>query len=205
MNGPLLRRVGEGARVGADARIGGDALGLIEVSSIARGHVVADAMCKRAPVELVLARPVSPGKLLVLVVGGVADVKEAMTTGFAVADEMFVDKLELAQVDPQVIDALRGTYAFIDDHALGLIETFSVASALVSVDGACKAAEVRLVALRLADGIGGKAYYALQGTQGNVEAGLFAAETLVPAGLLVTKELIARPHEALVAELQRGG
>ena len=201
--GPLLRRTSEGARVGADARVGGDALGLIEVSSIARGHVVADAMCKRAPVELVLARTVSPGKHLTLVVGGVADVKEAMAAGFAVADEMFVDRLELAQVDPQLIEALRGTFATLDDHALGLIETLSVAAALASADGACKAADVRLVALRLADGIGGKAYYALQGTQGDVEAGLLAAEALVPAGLLVTKALIARPHEDLIAELQR--
>ena len=41
----------------------------IELSSIARGHRVADAMLKRAPVRLLRADSVSPGKFLVLVDG----------------------------------------------------------------------------------------------------------------------------------------
>jgi microcompartment protein CcmL/EutN len=200
LTGPFLERRGQAARVGAVT----DALGLIEVSSIARGHVVADAMVKRSPIELVLARPVSPGKHLTLVVGGVDEVKEAMVAGQAAADEVFVDRLELAQVAPQLIAALRGELSAIDDRALGLVETFSVAAALVSADAACKAAEVVLVALRLADGIGGKAYYALQGEQGDVEAGLSAAQALIVGGLLVGTELIARPHESLVTALRDG-
>lgn len=201
MLGPFLKREGERVRVGKDARSLGDALGLVEVTSIARGHVVADAAVKRAPVELVLARPVSPGKHVTLFIGEVADVKEAMLAAVEAADDTIIDRLELAQVAPLVIRALRGRASDADDGALGIVETFSVASALLACDAACKAAEVRLLALRLADGIGGKAYFTLQGAQGDVEAGLLAAETIVPSGLLAGRELIARPHEDLLAAL----
>jgi microcompartment protein CcmL/EutN len=205
MTGPFLRRQGEGARVGTDARTAADALALIEVSSIARGHVVADAMCKKAPIELVLARPISPGKHVTLVVGAVADVREAVAIGVEVADDTYVDRLELAQVAQGLLAALRRAAPPPDGRALGLFETFSVASALLASDAACKAAEVELVVLRLGDGIGGKAYFALQGEQADVEAGLHAAETITQPALFAGKELIARPHEDLVAELARDG
>jgi microcompartment protein CcmL/EutN len=203
MTGPFLRRQGEGARVGADATTPADALALVEVSSIARGHVVADLMCKKAPIELVLARPISPGKHLTLIIGAVADVREAMLAGTEAADDTFVDKLELAQVAPALIDALRSTFERADGRSLGLFETFSVASSLLAADAACKAAEVSLVALRLGDGIGGKAYFTLQGEQADVEAGLFAAETITQPALFAGRELIPRPHDDLVAELAR--
>ena len=52
----------------------GPAIGLLELQSIARGVTVADALVKRAAVQLVLNRPVSPGKHLVLCGGEVGDV-----------------------------------------------------------------------------------------------------------------------------------
>jgi microcompartment protein CcmL/EutN len=203
MTGPFLRRQGEGARVGPDARSGGDALALIEVSSIVRGHVIADAMCKKAPVELVLARPISPGKHVTLIVGAVADVREAVQVAVEVAEDTYVDRLELAQVAAPLLDALRRSPATPDGRALGLFETFSVSSGLLAADAGCKAAEVVLVKLRLGDGIGGKAYFVLQGEQADVEAALFAAETITPPALFGGRELIARPHDDLVAELAR--
>ena len=203
MTGPFLRREGEAARVGKDAQHGGDALGLVEVTSIARGHVLADKALKKAPVELVLARPVSPGKHVTLLVGDVADIKEAMAAALEAAEDTVIDRLELAQVAAQLLAALRRELPPINDGALGIFETFSVASALLAADAACKAAEVSIVALRLADGIGGKAYFTLQGDQGDVEAGLFAAESIIGGALLAGRELIARPHDDLLAELRR--
>ena len=44
----------------------GPALALLELDSIARGYVVADAVVKRAPVTLSLAEAVTPGKYLLL-------------------------------------------------------------------------------------------------------------------------------------------
>jgi microcompartment protein CcmL/EutN len=195
MQGPLLRREGEGARVD------GPALGLIETSSIARGIVVADAMVKKAPVALVLARPVSPGKHLTLVSGAVADVGEAMGAGVETAGATLVDRLELAQVADELLRALA-RQAVQPDGAVGIFETFSVASTLLAADAACKAATVVLSEVRLADGLGGKAYFVLAGEQGDVEAALFAAERITPTGLMLARELIARPHEDLLAKLR---
>jgi microcompartment protein CcmL/EutN len=204
--GPFVKRTGDGARVA------GPALGLVETSSIARGIVVADAMVKRAPVAVVLARPVSPGKHLVLVTGEVGDVEESMRAGLEIAGAALVDRLELAQVADEVLAALARA---ADAHpqlpaaadTVGIFETFSVASALLSADAACKAIPgpdgVRLVELRLADGLGGKAFFVLAGAQGDVEAALFAAERAIPTGLLLGRELIPRPHDDLLALLGR--
>jgi microcompartment protein CcmL/EutN len=197
LTGPLLRRDGEGVTVA------GPALGLVETSSIARGIVVADAMVKKAPVTLVLARPVSPGKHLALVSGDVADVEEAMAAGISTAAHTLVDRLTLAQVAPELLAALgRNGVEPLDDDAVGIIETFAVAATLLAADAACKAAVVRLAELRLADGLGGKAYFVLTGEQADVEAGLAAAEAAIAPGLLLARELIARPHADLVAALR---
>ncbi len=196
MNGPFLRREGEGADVA------GPALGLVETSSIARGLVVADAMVKKAPVELVRARTVSPGKHLVIVSGAVADVEEAMRAGIETAAATLVDRLELPQPAPELVAALRREGVAPAD-AVGIVETFSVASALLGADAACKAARVTLAELRLADGLGGKAYFVLSGEHADVEAALYAAETIIPTGLLLARELIARPHDDLLAALRR--
>jgi len=195
LKGPLLRREGEGARVD------GPALGLVETTSIARGLVVADAMVKKAPVELVLARPVSPGKHLVLVSGAVADVGEAMVIGVETAAHTLVDRLELAQVAEELMRALRRE-STAPAGSVGIFETFSVGSALLAADAACKAAEVTLAELRLADGLGGKAYFVLSGEQADVEAALAAAERITPTGLMLARELIARPHDDLVTKLR---
>jgi microcompartment protein CcmL/EutN len=198
MKGPFLRREGEGAEVA------GPALGLIETNSIARGLVVTDQMVKKAPVELVLARTVSPGKHLTLVSGDVADVDEAMRIGIDTAAHTLVDRLQLAQVADELLRALARRTAAKLEGALGIIETFSVASSLLAADAACKAAIVELAELHLADGLGGKAYFILSGEQADVEAGLFAAETAIPTGLLQARELIARPHDDLTNRLRRG-
>src|SRR4051812_50175521 len=65
----------------AEDRLTGEALALLEVSSLARGVVTADAVAKRAPVELLLCEPTTPGKYLVLFAGGVAEVDESLAAG----------------------------------------------------------------------------------------------------------------------------
>lgn len=213
MAGPL-RGTGEGA--GSGALVPGPALGLLELRSIARGIVLSDAVVKRAAVRLCLSRPVSPGKHLTLFCGDVADVEEAFQAGLAVAQagSALCDSLLLAQVHDEVLAALAGTGALAQtraaalreeaDVSLAIIETFSAAAALLSADAACKAAAVRLHTLRLCDGLGGKAYYVLCGSQADSEAALQAAEAALTPGLLLARELIARPHPDLLSALADG-
>ncbi len=174
----------------------GAALGLLELQSIARGMTVADALVKRAAVQLHLNRPVSPGKHLVLCSGDVGDVEEAMQAGRAQAGTTLCDELLLTQVHDEVIDVLRrkDKRPLSEDFSIGILETLSASSTLRGADAACKAAEVRLHELRLCDGLGGKGFAILIGDQDMVEAALATVEQLLSPGLLLTVELIARPH-----------
>ena len=58
-----------------------NAIGGVELSSMARGFDVTDTMLKTAPVQLLLARTVCPGKYIVLVTGEVADVQASVDAG----------------------------------------------------------------------------------------------------------------------------
>ncbi len=80
------------------------ALGLLELESIAAGIEVGDAMAKRAPVELLRAGTVHPGKYLVLVGGAVADVEEALEAGREIGGLSVRDVTFLANIHPDVVD-----------------------------------------------------------------------------------------------------
>ncbi len=46
-----------------------DSIGLVELSSVARGYTVEDAMIKAANVKIIMARTICSGKFLVAVAG----------------------------------------------------------------------------------------------------------------------------------------
>jgi microcompartment protein CcmL/EutN len=183
----------------------GPALALIEIASIARGHRVADAMVKRAPVELLRCDPVSPGKLLVLVAGEVASVDEAFRAGLDVAGDATLDRLYLPQAHEQLPGAIRGEARAGEAAgvaALGVVETKTVAAAILAADAALKAAVVRLIEMQLARGIGGKAYFVVTGALAEVEAAVEAGVGAVDAAAVFATEIIAAPHADFVARLR---
>ncbi len=172
----------------------GPAIALIETESIARGHVVADAVVKKAPVSLLMTEPVTPGKFVILFDGEVADVEAAWREGLEVAGTGIVDRLFLPQAASALAPALRGTLTRGLVDSLGIVETNSVASSLLAADAAVKAADVRLVRMHLAKGIGGKGYFTLTGSLDMVDAAVHAAAAAIAPELLVTTEVIAAPH-----------
>jgi microcompartment protein CcmL/EutN len=181
-----------------------EALALIEVASIARGHRVADAMLKRAPVALLRAGFVSPGKFLVLVEGDVAAVDEAFREGTGIAGERIVDKLFLPQPHAELGPAVRGEARAggaggVD--SLGIVETSTVAATIVAADAAAKAAAVRIIEMQLGRGIGGKAFFTVTGPLAEVEAAVEAATGAIDGALVAGTEIIPAPHEDLVAKL----
>ena len=196
-----------GGAEGAEAGTGPDpsppALALVELSSIARGYQVADAMVKKAPVTLLDCRPVSPGKFLVLVIGEVAAVDEAFRAGLAVAAERAVDKLFLPHAHASIGPAIRGAASAgpggIDSFAV--VETLTVASAILGADAAVKAAAVRIVEMQLGRGIGGKAFFTLSGPLAEIEAGVEAATNAIDRALVIGTETIPAPHEDLITKL----
>jgi microcompartment protein CcmL/EutN len=173
---------------------------MLELSSIARGIATCDAMVKRAPVRVLIARPASPGKYLLLIGGGVAEVGESLDAGAAHAREALLDRLFLPQADPQLALALGASPLAMDLDSLAAVELSTVSATLLAADAAVKAARVALRTLRLADGIGGKGYFTLTGALPDVEAAVGAAVDAAGAGRLVMSEIIPRPHADLPAE-----
>ncbi len=179
-----------------------EALALIELSSIARGHRVADAMLKRAPVNLLRADWVSPGKFLVLVDGSVAAVDEAYRAGLDVAADKVVDRLFLAQAHASLGLALAGDVRSGIVDSLGIVETTTVAATLLAADAAAKAAAVRLIELQLGRGIGGKGFFTVTGSLAEVEAAVEAAVAILEAPQLFATEIIAAPHADLTRKMR---
>jgi microcompartment protein CcmL/EutN len=181
----------------------GPALALIELSSIARGHRVADAMCKRAPVRLARADAVSPGKFVILVEGDVAAVDESFRVGTDVAGDRAVDTLFLPQPHPALWPALAGeARAGEGVESLGIVETTTVAATVRAADAAVKAARVRVTEMQLGRGIGGKAFFTVTGSLAEVEAALDAGVGALDAARVHTTEIIPAPHTDLVAKLR---
>jgi microcompartment protein CcmL/EutN len=163
------------------------ALALLEFSSIAAGIEAADAMVKRAPIDVIKAGTVQPGKYLVLIGGEVADVEESLTAGREVGGAASVDFVYLPQVHPEVVEAIGGGRVPESRDALGIVETTTVAAAIHAADAGIKGAEVRLVEVRLADGLGGKGIVLFSGLVADVEA---AVE--IGVGVLERPDLLVR-------------
>jgi len=179
-----------------------NSIGLIELSSIAAGFAVTDAMLKAADVELVLARTICSGKYMVLVRGDVAAVEASVRAGSTAGDFSVIDSFVIPNVDEQVFPAIAGTTKVEVLEALGAIESFSVASLIEAADAAVKAANVKLIELRLAMALGGKAFVTMTGDVAAVEAAVSAGAAVVAQkGLLVNRVVIPSPRPELLNEM----
>lgn len=180
------------------------ALGLLELDSIAAGIAAGDAMAKRAPIEVIRAGTVHPGKYLVLVGGAVADVEEALAAGREVGAASVRDEVFLPNVHPGVVAGMRGVRREAAREALGVIETDTVAAIIEAADAGLKGARVQLLELRLADDLGGKGYLLFDGPVAEVEAAVETGVGRVAAapGLAwcVISQLHAEMSENLAAD-----
>jgi microcompartment protein CcmL/EutN len=192
----------------------GPALGVLEIGTIARGVVVADAALKRAPAVLLSSRAVSGGKHLVMLEGGVAEVEEAMIAGKLAAGTALLDQIELAAADDQVWPMLGAPVApadWTDDpgaEAVAIVETRTVCAAIAAADAACKVADVVVRDVRFAIDLAGKAYFTMTGTLAAIQAAAEAAQAAVELGgksadRLVGLEVIAQPSPDLRGRLFR--
>jgi len=159
------------------------ALALLEFDSIAVGIEAGDAMAKRAPIDVLRSGTIHPGRYLVLVGGTVGDVQEAFAAGREIGGPCLVDTVFLPNVHDQVVAALRGERRRGGGQALGIIETETVASVICAADAGVKGANVRLLYLRLGDGLGGKGYLLFDGLVSEVEAAVaIACERVTDVG-----------------------
>jgi microcompartment protein CcmL/EutN len=179
-----------------------EAIGLIETISIAVGIRITDEMVKTAPVEILEATAICPGKYMVLIAGAVSPVEDSLKRGIDVGGDVVVDTLLIPYVHPQIFPAILGATEVEKLRALGVVETFTVASTILAADAAAKAAPVELIELRLAKGLGGKAFFTMTGEIFEVEAAMAAAVRSAGAGgNLVRSVVIPRPHEDIAPKV----
>lgn len=161
-------------------------------------------MVKRAPVAMIHAGTVQPGRYLVMVSGDVAAVEEAVQAGLETGERALLDRVFLPNVHPEVINGLAGGRQPAAGEALGVVETQTVASAIHAADSGLKGAEVQLVQLRLADGLGGKGLVLFTGTVSDVEAAVDIGSGRI-AAQLVHQVVIAQLHSEMVENVDRPG
>ncbi len=179
-----------------------NSIGLIELTSIAAGFQVADAMLKAAEVEIILSRTICSGKYMVLIGGDVAAVTASVEAGGKAGRGSIIDVFIIPNVHPAVFPAISGTGKVEMLEALGIVESFSVASLIEAADAAVKAAHVQLIEVRLAMALGGKAFVTLTGDVAAVQAAVEAGAAVVAAkGLLVNKVVIPHPRRELMNEM----
>jgi microcompartment protein CcmL/EutN len=186
----------------------GPALGVLEISTISRGVVVADAGLKRSPAILLHSRAISGGKHLVMFEGGVAEVEESFGAGLLVAGDLQLDRVFLPAADDQIWPMLGAPVAppdwtaDPDAEAVVIVETRTVCAAIAAADAACKVAAVTVRDVRFAVDLAGKAYFTLTGTLDAIEAAA-AAATDAAGDRLVGAELIHQPAPDLRGRLFR--
>lgn len=177
------------------------AIGLIETSSIAKGFQIGDTVLKSADVEIIVNRTICPGKYMVLIGGSVDAVQASVENGVRVGAHTVVDHFVISSVHPDVFPAISGVSHLPELQALGVIESFSVASSIEAADAAVKAAPIQLIAIHLAMAIGGKAYVTFTGEVAAVqEAAAVGAAVVERKGLLVEKVVIPSPRKEILSE-----
>jgi microcompartment protein CcmL/EutN len=179
-----------------------NSIGLIELSSIAAGYQVCDAMLKSANVDLLLSRSVCSGKYIVMVRGDVAAVQAAADAGVGAGTFSVIDRFVIPNLHEAVFPAISGASKVESLGALGVLESFSVASLIEGADAAVKAANVTLIEIRLAMALGGKAFVTLTGDVAAVQSAIDAgAHVVAERGLLVNKVVIPHPRPELLNEM----
>ncbi len=174
------------------------AIGLVELNSIAKGIQVSDVMMKSANVDLLSAKTICPGKYIVMVGGEITAVQQAVQNGEREGGHMKVDSFVLPNVHKSVLPAISGVTPIEKRQSIGVVETYSVAACIVAADTAVKSANVTLVRIHMAFGIGGKCYFIVNGDIADVNTAVKAgSQSAGEKGLLVHGTVIPKPHDAV--------
>lgn len=182
------------------------AIAVLEFRDIAVGLVATDAMLKRSPIAFLKCGTISRGRFLTLFGGTTASVEEACQEGLLLGGESILDHVLLADVHPQLYDAILGHRRPVGAGAIAIIETPTVSSNVRAAELALKGTPVDLVELRLADaGLSGKGLSIYHGELHDVEAAVeIAAGFLGDAGVKASFRIIPAPHEALANHVAAG-
>jgi len=174
------------------------AIGLVEYKTVSSGITAADILVKTADVELVQAETVCPGKYYALITGELSAVRSAIDAAKRALPDKLIDEFMLGNPHDGIYPAIYGTTTVENPRALGILETYSIASAIVAADTAAKTSDVKLLELRLARGMCGKSYLLLTGEVAAVSAAIEKAKAGAGEnGMFLDSSVIAGPDMKL--------
>ena len=108
----------------------------------------------------------------------------------------------ISHVHEQVPKAINACNEIGTVSAVGVMEAFSLCSAVVAADAAVKAADIRLIDIRLGRGLGGKSFITMTGEVAAVRAAVSAGEKVPEAqGMLSESVVIPSPHPDIIKSL----
>ena len=178
------------------------AIGMVEYKTVASGVKAADLIVKTAQVELLQSQTVCPGKYIILFAGELSAVRVCVDAAQKEYPESLIDQFVLGNPHEDIFKALTCTAEIDNVDALGVIETFTGASAIVAADHAAKTAEVQLFEIRVARGMCGKSYILLTGSVAAVTEAVDSACKLIKEdGLLLDYAVIPSPSKDFVNTL----
>ena len=178
------------------------AIAVSEYKTVSAGVTAADAMVKAADVDVIEAATVCPGKYIVIITGELSAVRASVDAAKASYPEQHIGSFVLGNPDEGLFRAIYGTTEIGALRALGVLETYGVASMLVAADNAAKTSEVELIEVRLARGMCGKSYLMLTGEVAAVQAAIDKARaTAEQEGMYLDSSVIARPDAKLIRSI----
>ncbi|WP_099469865.1 BMC domain-containing protein [Konateibacter massiliensis] len=178
------------------------AIGMVEYKTVSTGMKAADMLVKTANVELLQAQTVCPGKFIILFSGDLSAIKASVNAVETAYPEALIDKFVLGNPHESIFKALSCTAEIDTVSALGVIETFTAASAIVAADHAAKTAQVDLFEIRLCRGMCGKSYVLLTGSVAAVTESVESSIALIrEEGMLLDYAVIPSPSKDFVNTL----
>lgn len=177
-------------------------IGALEFISISRGMYVADAIVKKADVEIIYFRTICPGKFLVIVSGDEGEVDTAIDYGVSIAGKSLFDSFKVHAISPAIIEGIRSRYEPIEKlDAVGIVETRKVCTGIKALDIVLKAADVRILRIYLAFFIGGKLVFAVMGSVSSIEHGISECKKLLSADEWQNVAIIPSPNPDVLDNL----
>ena len=174
------------------------AIAIVEFTTVSAGIKAADEMVKTADIDIIESQAVCPGKYMILVSGLLSAVTAAVDAAKHAHGERYISGFILGNPHESLLSAFYGTTFVEGLQALGVLETYDTASAVMAADSAIKTAVVQLIEVRLAKGMCGKSFITLTGEISAVQAAIDKAKIVVgEAGMYLDSCVIANPDKKL--------
>lgn len=179
-------------------------IGALEFSSISKGMYIADAIVKKASVEILYFKAICPGKFLIVITGDEDAVDEAIDEGEDLAEKTLVDSFRVHNVSQEIVNGFRNRYdipSYVD--AIGIIETRKVCTGIKVLDVVLKAADVSLLKIYMAFAIGGKLVFLVTGSVSSINYAFEDAKPLLSEHEISNIAVIPSPSDEILKQLVR--